>query len=70
MESIRAAIGDQNLQSAFWLMVGSLILSNAGLIVGAIISHIKNVHKMRLDLNEAFRRIRILEKQNEKGEEK
>ncbi len=66
METLRAAIGDENMLRAFWLMAGSLVLSNAGLIVGAIVAHVRKVNKLRTDLNKAFERIRALENQGEK----
>lgn len=67
---VRAAIGDENLQKAFWLAIGSLVFSNAGLIIGAVVSHFRKIAKMRSDLNEAFRRIRDLENNNTQGDKK
>lgn len=66
MDAIAAVIGEQNIQTAFWLVVGGLVLSNSGLIFQAVYSHIKKVNKNSVDLNEAFRRIRALEKKEEK----
>jgi hypothetical protein len=62
MEEMRTAIGDQNMQSAFWFMVGSLIVSNAGLLVGAVVSHFKRLRKMRSDIDAAWIEIRLLKK--------
>lgn len=63
MDVLRAIIGDQNMVTAFWLMIGSLILSNAGLIVHGVISHFKKLNKMRIDINSAHQEIRTIKKQ-------
>ncbi|KYG65264.1 hypothetical protein AZI87_11965 [Bdellovibrio bacteriovorus] len=69
MESVRAVIGDQNLVSAFWMVIGSVVLSNIGLLVGAAVSHFRKIQKMRKDINEAHRLIRILRNQNNDSNE-
>lgn len=66
-QAIKALVGEQSLQSAFWVMLGSLVLSNAGLIVGAILSHFRRLRRMRTDLNRAFERIRALEEKQQQG---
>ena len=62
MESIRALLGESNLQSAFWFVTGSVVLSNIGLVIGALISRIKKESKFEIDLNVAFKRIKRIEK--------
>ena len=66
MTSIAAAVGEQNMQIAFWTVIGGLLLSNAGLVVQAVFSHFQKINKMRADLNEAFKRIRALEDKEKK----
>ena len=51
---------------AFWLVIGSLVLSNIGLIVNAVYSHIKKVNKLSADVTEAHKKIRSLEKKTNK----
>ncbi|KYG70039.1 hypothetical protein AZI85_15210 [Bdellovibrio bacteriovorus] len=72
MEEIRAVIGDQNMQNAFWLVVGSLVLSNAGLIASGVVSHFRKIRKMRRDIDTAWVEIRLLKKAlaDKEGEEK
>lgn len=57
---LQASIGEQNMQTAFWAMLGSLVLSNIGLIIGAFFSHIRKFNKMRIDINEAHKKLREL----------
>lgn len=71
-ESARAVIGDQNMQMAFWTVIGSLVLSNAGLIAKEILSHFRGLRKMRKDIDSAWIEIRILKKalSDKEGEKK
>lgn len=53
---------DNQTMTAFWLVIGSLVLSNVGLIINAVYSHIKKVNKMGDDITSAHKKIRALEK--------
>lgn len=68
MENVKALIGEQNFNAAFWTVVGSLVLSNIAFIIKFFLEVYWKNKKMRLDLNEAFRRIRILEKDKDSNE--
>lgn len=63
MEAFRAAIGDQNMINAFWLVVGSMAISNIGLIIQAFISYFKKINKAQADIKSAHDKIRELQKQ-------
>ncbi|MBX2986485.1 MAG: hypothetical protein KF802_01180 [Bdellovibrionaceae bacterium] len=62
MEVIIAEIGQQNIVAAFWIVIGGLLLSNAGLVIQSVVSHFQKINKMRADINEAFKEIRELKK--------
>lgn len=53
---------DSQSVTAFWLVIGSLVLSNLGLIINAVYSHFKRINKMSDDLDSAHKKIRVLEK--------
>lgn len=60
---------DNQTMTAFWLVIGSLVLSNVGLIINAVYSHIKKVNKMGDDITSAHKKIRVLEKKQTITEE-
>ena len=51
---------DNQTMTAFWIVMGSLVLSNAGLIFNAVYSHFKRLNKMRVDIDAAHKEIRKL----------
>ena len=48
--------------TAFWVVIGYLIISNVGMIGGGVLAHIRKINRIKSDLDKAFIRIRILEK--------
>lgn len=55
---------DNQTMTAFWLVIGSLVLSNIGLVINAVYSHIKKVNKVCTDMDAAHKKIRYLESKN------
>ncbi|MFN3453527.1 MAG: hypothetical protein ACK41T_01105 [Pseudobdellovibrio sp.] len=63
MIELQEPVGNQAMTSAFWMVIGSLVLSNVGLIINAVYSHLKKINKMSADVNAAHKEIRELKKQ-------
>lgn len=63
LEGVRAAIGDENMQKVFWTVIGGLVLSNVGLLIKAGLGFFRKQIKLRTDINEAFKRIRKIERE-------
>lgn len=57
---------DNQTMTAFWLVIGSLILSNVGLIINAVYSHLKKINKLCDDVNAAHKKIKVLEQKQNK----
>ena len=69
IDTMKAAL-DQNMISAFWVVVGSLVLSNFGLIASGIHSYYRKQVKLRKDIDSAWVEIRLLKKSiNENNKE-
>lgn len=58
---------DNQTMTAFWLVIGSLVLSNVGLIINAVYSHLKKINKMCDDLNAAHKKIKVLEQKTKQN---
>ncbi len=55
-------IVDNGSLTAFWFVMGYLVVSNVGMIAGGVLAHIRKINRIKSDLDKAFIRIRILEK--------
>lgn len=70
LEAVKSLIGEQNLATAFWVVVGWLVLNNITHVVKGIFETYKWKLKVNKDLNEAFRLIKELKASQKQGEEK
>lgn len=71
MESANAVMIDQDLINSFWLVVGYIVISNVGMIIEFCWDRYKRSKKMRADIDQAHKQIRILREEIRKlkGEE-